>query len=193
MTFELEDGSNIELTGPWHSNADSLFADTGVDIRDKYSTFVVIGKDMTFNPDIMVDVVYKDEKPMIGDFHRGVKLAMALSKQMNCILYYYSQSDGGSSISSVFPDQIDVHGKRSNTWKEPERKKIEPSPKSTQMERNLNYMFKRLFKKTRVEAINEGVCIICGELANNFKDKLSEKEYGISAMCQKCQDKTFGR
>ena len=35
-------------------------------------------------------------------------------------------------------------------------------------------------------------CVICGNAKGEFKDKLSETEWGISKMCQKCQDFTFG-
>jgi hypothetical protein len=34
-------------------------------------------------------------------------------------------------------------------------------------------------------------CALCGQNAWEFKDELSKKEYGISGMCQKCQDKVF--
>lgn len=53
---------------------------------------------------------------------------------------------------------------------------------------------KVLFGKTREEAKAEGVCIVCGKKVNtetDFKDDLSRKEYGISAMCQNCQDEAF--
>jgi len=43
LTFELEDGDILELQGPWATNSDALFKDTGYDIRDKYLTFGVIG------------------------------------------------------------------------------------------------------------------------------------------------------
>lgn len=37
-------------------------------------------------------------------------------------------------------------------------------------------------------------CPFCGCDTTNmkFRDKLSEKEFKISGLCQKCQDKTFG-
>ena len=38
---------------------------------------------------------------------------------------------------------------------------------------------------------NKG-CMLCNGRALEFKDELSEKEYGISGMCQSCQDKMFG-
>ena len=35
-------------------------------------------------------------------------------------------------------------------------------------------------------------CVKCGELAVEFNDELSRKEYGISGLCQCCQDGIFG-
>ena len=64
----------------------------------------------------------------------------------------------------------------------------EPSKKSPEMESALNH----LLGCNRVDSIRNNKCTICGGPANEFKDKLSAKEYAISGMCQKCQDKTFG-
>jgi hypothetical protein len=36
------------------------------------------------------------------------------------------------------------------------------------------------------------VCVTCGGEVGEFRDALSRKEYGISGMCQKCQDSVFG-
>ena len=45
-----------------------------------------------------------------------------------------------------------------------------------------------------IERINQNKCPICNKEINmdDFKDSLSLKEFGISKMCQECQDKTFG-
>jgi hypothetical protein len=40
--------------------------------------------------------------------------------------------------------------------------------------------------------INKGKCVTCGGEVGEFRDALSKREYEISKMCQKCQDKTFG-
>jgi len=44
-----------------------------------------------------------------------------------------------------------------------------------------------------VEKVNQGKCPICNKSINiyDFKDRLSLKEYHISGMCQKCQNKIF--
>lgn len=35
-------------------------------------------------------------------------------------------------------------------------------------------------------------CVICQSPDLNFRDPLSQEEYAISGMCQRCQDETFG-
>ncbi len=44
-----------------------------------------------------------------------------------------------------------------------------------------------------VKAVEKGLCPFCKKpiKKNEFKDALSVKEYGISGLCQKCQDETF--
>jgi len=41
-------------------------------------------------------------------------------------------------------------------------------------------------------AIKNHQCALCGEDAGTFRDSLSKIEYGISGMCQSCQDDVFG-
>lgn len=44
----------------------------------------------------------------------------------------------------------------------------------------------------RVGSIKADICAWCKAPITGFKDALSEKEYTISGLCQKCQDETFG-
>lgn len=46
-----------------------------------------------------------------------------------------------------------------------------------------------------IERMEHGRCPICGDLidTDDFEDELSIREFQISGMCQKCQDKTFGK
>ena len=50
----------------------------------------------------------------------------------------------------------------------------------------------QLFGRYRSVALLESTCVSCGEDKGDFKDEVSVREYAISALCQKCQDKTFG-
>ena len=52
-----------------------------------------------------------------------------------------------------------------------------------------------LFGRSRTLAIAGGQCVKCGfphNLRSDFRDALSHKEYGISGLCQPCQDGIFG-
>ncbi len=57
---------------------------------------------------------------------------------------------------------------------------------------NKNIMRQVGFAK-EVELVEKNACPICLKDINtrDFKDNLSVKEYGISGLCQKCQDKIF--
>jgi hypothetical protein len=51
-------------------------------------------------------------------------------------------------------------------------------------------MLESLFGRTT--AIDKGICVSCHQPVGQFKDNLSYREYGISGLCQACQDKVFG-
>lgn len=54
-----------------------------------------------------------------------------------------------------------------------------------------------IFGFDRRDPISRNVCcpppIGCGGPATEFRDELSKREYSISGLCQKCQDKFFGK
>lgn len=45
-----------------------------------------------------------------------------------------------------------------------------------------------------VKAVDAGLCPFCNKKVDmkDFRDELSKREFGISGICQKCQDETFG-
>ncbi len=45
---------------------------------------------------------------------------------------------------------------------------------------------------TKAEAIEKRLCVTCKGKATIFCDRLSEREYRITGMCQECQDAIFG-
>ena len=67
-------------------------------------------------------------------------------------------------------------------------KPIQPSDKSPQMDQDLT----DVFGVDRKQSIKSGACTMCKGEADKFRDDLSRKEYGISGMCQDCQDNIFG-
>ena len=48
-----------------------------------------------------------------------------------------------------------------------------------------------LFGRSRTLAVVGKSCVSCGKPATNFRDELSRKEFGISGLCEKCQDLVF--
>jgi hypothetical protein len=47
----------------------------------------------------------------------------------------------------------------------------------------------------QVERFEQGKCVFCKKpiFLNDFRNEISKREYGISGMCQECQDKIFGK
>lgn len=107
LNMELEDGTVFVLKGGWHANSNSLFEDTGYDCRDKHLTFVVIAKDRKFVPYLihgeLIDVIYMDDKPTIGEFDRGEKLAQQIANAQKERVCRYTETSGGSSSGFVEP------------------------------------------------------------------------------------------
>ena len=64
--------------------------------------------------------------------------------------------------------------------------------KSHEMESLLENMGQQLFGRSREVSSDNQLCISCGTDANHFRDEISRKEYGISKLCQTCQDSVFG-
>jgi len=65
---------------------------------------------------------------------------------------------------------------------------MKATPKATQIDSLLT----TLTGRDRKDMIRNRQCMTCGGCAYYFRDNLSKKEYGISGMCQGCQDQVFG-
>jgi hypothetical protein len=63
--------------------------------------------------------------------------------------------------------------------------------KTLQMEKELDKLAEKLFDRSRSLSMFNLECPTCGGSIGKFKDELSEREYRISGMCQKCQDEVF--
>lgn len=64
-------------------------------------------------------------------------------------------------------------------------------PKSLKIEKHLNALAKKTFKRGR----DEGCCVNCGSYMvkeQDFRDDVSRREYQIARLCQKCQDEFYG-
>jgi len=98
LSFKLShELGSISLIGPWHSNSDALYRATGIDIRDKHLTRVMI---IAFD-EAKLDVLVEETEPQIGAFHRGYEMAQKLRESLDKAsaikLYATCQTMGGSS------------------------------------------------------------------------------------------------
>lgn len=68
-----------------------------------------------------------------------------------------------------------------------------PTKKSAEIEQLLSTILGAIpgAQSSREDAIRSDTCATCGGSATDFRDTLSEKEYTISGMCQRCQDDVF--
>ena len=60
--------------------------------------------------------------------------------------------------------------------------------KSKEIEAVIN----KIFGRSRIETIENKLCVSCDATNVSLADEESAKEYSISGMCQTCQDSTFG-
>ena len=63
--------------------------------------------------------------------------------------------------------------------------------RSKNVQEFLSTFTKKAFGKSLDECQGEIICVVCHGPADVFDDEESMKEYQISGLCQKCQDKTF--
>lgn len=64
--------------------------------------------------------------------------------------------------------------------------------RSPAMQKFVDGFAQSAFGRTNSEAIDTNTCVSCGLPVGEFRDRISQKEYNISGLCQKCQDSVFG-
>ena len=67
--------------------------------------------------------------------------------------------------------------------------------KNPEVKKVLDNFTKDQFGKSKTDAEAEKVCVFCGKpiKMEDFRNEISRREYGISGICQKCQDDVFGK
>ena len=67
--------------------------------------------------------------------------------------------------------------------------------RSPEVQGKIDKLCKSMFGISNTAAGVAGICVSCGSNVSydSFRDELSRKEYGLSRLCQKCQDLVFGR
>lgn len=102
QTKLFDEPKTFEWQGPWSSNTDALFKDTGYDIRNRIRTWgcLSLARDWATNSSnqaIMKNLIYFDPEPQYGTYSRIVDMAKAKAKELRRPIYFYMTSYGGSS------------------------------------------------------------------------------------------------
>jgi hypothetical protein len=108
LSFEMEDGTVDKVKGPWHSNSDALYDDTGVDVRNTYPTRVILARNRVFGDGglraTFQDVFYLEETPILGRYNRYLSVIDRFfqgNPEWNGMVFYYMDSNGGSSSGGM--------------------------------------------------------------------------------------------
>lgn len=111
LTFTLDDGTTQDLIGPWCSNSDACFADTGIDVRKNHVTWGCVGTERLFDQNSgrsgIGNIIWRDEEPTKGLFERVELIAWKLQQENpDLTLQVYRESEGGSSLGPVSEPMI---------------------------------------------------------------------------------------
>lgn len=107
LTFSLITGEKIKLQGPWHTNSNSLYEHTGYDCRNKSFTFGLVAKKREMTEDYknkFIDIFYIDNDWTLGLYDRIEIIAQQIANELNDTVYYYRESQGGSSSGPINPN-----------------------------------------------------------------------------------------
>lgn len=110
LTFNLDDGSTVDLKGPWCSNSNACFKDTGIDVRSNHITWGCVGTERLWDGNTgrsgIGNIIWFDPEPTKGLFERVDLIAWELQKKYpDQKLQVYRESAGGSSLGSVSEPQ----------------------------------------------------------------------------------------
>lgn len=103
LVFTLADSnSSIALQGPWHSNADALYDDIQVDIRNKHYVQFVAG--LNWGPDVngvrtIINIVHYEE-PGVRAYNEYRERLFNLYAVHRVPLHYWHGGSGGSMTAT---------------------------------------------------------------------------------------------
>jgi hypothetical protein len=114
MRFRLTDGTELMLKGPWSSNHDAFFTETGIDRRACYRSWGCVGRHRGFHPNpagydsrtVICDLLWFDpEGGAVGTYDRVREKAAQLAFERNEVLFYSVSTYGGGSSGPIFPHE----------------------------------------------------------------------------------------
>lgn len=111
MTFNLVNGETFTMNVGWQSDSQMFFEDTSIDIRNTYLTRVIIAETRKYQKGfyipVLENVLYYEDEPMLGYYHRYKKIAegLLLSNNIDSVVYCV-ESMGGHEIGYIIKTDI---------------------------------------------------------------------------------------
>lgn len=105
LIFETADGP-LSLQGPWKSNSDQLFRETGVDLRESHLTIGVVAryaKPIDLCRAVYSGVLFADEAPVNGHFDRIEMIAQRYADELGQRIFFSMRSHGSGHAGSKSP------------------------------------------------------------------------------------------
>jgi hypothetical protein len=104
LDMPLISGRSFMLRGGWHSRAEALLEDTGIDTTRERKTYGAVGLHRGYGGMEIVGVLYKDESPQIGYHERIVHIAQKFANEYDWPIFYSFLSAGGGASAQVNPE-----------------------------------------------------------------------------------------
>jgi hypothetical protein len=95
LDFSMVDDTIVSLKGPWGSNADYLFEDTGVDLRLRYETQGVIAlksEGKNWNEYVFTNIIYYEKDFCLGSYDRILDLAQEKANELKQTVHFRERS-----------------------------------------------------------------------------------------------------
>ena len=110
LTFALEDGTSVDFIGPWKTGADSLFADTGYDVRGQsYSqSIVALSREEHgfYKPSVYREIIHYDPAPVLNNPVDYKGMAHRYADEHGVPVFVASISKGRGYSSMIKPSAI---------------------------------------------------------------------------------------
>ena len=96
------------------SNAQALYADTGVDVRDTHKTVGIVAFKREWlggglnNGAEYTDIIHHDKEPILGRYNRIMDIAQEAANYTGEVVHYAMRSGGGGSSGAKKPETKEV-------------------------------------------------------------------------------------
>ena len=104
MAFDMDDGMTVDyVKGPWHTNSHSFMKHTNMNVGELHLTQIELRDGETG------EELYAEEKPVLGHYYRGTRIARQLAIVRNKPIEVFVRSNGGTSSHTEYPDRPELY------------------------------------------------------------------------------------